>query len=172
MLKKRVAMGIMAGLLACSFIAGCGGGSLVRIALRNYNKVIEASLCLFNTFGFAIEIVESHSLIGIENASGAVGRNLSITGHRINIIVQHAQTIFIPLHLNKSVLNVGINHISADNSHSHTLAISIFQMQIRIIFQSKELKCINADLNILIRQILQISSNRFRFRRLAGAFVC
>ena len=26
MLKKRIAMGILAGLLACSFIAGCGGG--------------------------------------------------------------------------------------------------------------------------------------------------
>lgn len=26
MLKKRMAMGILAGLLACSFIAGCGGG--------------------------------------------------------------------------------------------------------------------------------------------------
>ena len=26
MLKKRIAMEIMAGLLACSFIAGCGGG--------------------------------------------------------------------------------------------------------------------------------------------------
>ncbi len=25
MLKKRIAMGIMASLLACSFIAGCGG---------------------------------------------------------------------------------------------------------------------------------------------------
>ena len=26
MLKKRIAMGMLAGLLACSFIAGCGGG--------------------------------------------------------------------------------------------------------------------------------------------------
>lgn len=40
MLKKRMAMGILAGLLACSFIAGCGGVTKALASLLNRNRLL------------------------------------------------------------------------------------------------------------------------------------
>lgn len=40
MLKKRIAMGILAGLLACSFIAGCGGATKATASLLNRNRLL------------------------------------------------------------------------------------------------------------------------------------
>lgn len=40
MLKKRIAMGILAGLLACSFIAGCGGGDKGTSEPLNRNRLL------------------------------------------------------------------------------------------------------------------------------------
>lgn len=40
MLKKRIAMGILAGLLACSFIAGCGGATKAPASPLNRNRLL------------------------------------------------------------------------------------------------------------------------------------
>lgn len=116
MLKKRMAMGILAGLLACSFIAGCGGGDKgtseppkpkpIAADLKDLpNKDIKAGGRTFKLFA-----LKNNSKVRLENSYGK-GMKLAVVGR--DMIYANVNDRLVQMQWDKDGLRMLDNNVDA-----------------------------------------------------------
>ena len=116
MLKKRIAMGILAGLLACSFIAGCGGGDKgtseppkpkpIAADLKDLpNKDIKAGGRTFKLFA-----LKNNSKVRLENSYGK-GMKLAVVGR--DMIYANVKDRLVQMQWDKDGLRMLDNNVDA-----------------------------------------------------------
>lgn len=116
MLKKRMAMGILAGLLACSFIAGCGGGDKgtseppkpkpIAADLKDLpNKDIKAGGGTFKLFA-----LKNNSKVRLENSYGK-GMKLAVVGR--DMIYANVKDRLVQMQWDKDGLRMLDNNVDA-----------------------------------------------------------
>lgn len=116
MLKKRMAMGILAGLLACSFIAGCGGGDKgtseppkpkpIAADLKDLpNKDIKAGGRTFKLFA-----LKNNSKVRLENSYGK-GMKLAVVGR--DMIYANINDRLVQMRWDKDGLRMLDNNVDA-----------------------------------------------------------
>ncbi|WP_440443021.1 hypothetical protein [Phascolarctobacterium succinatutens] len=116
MLKKRMAMGILAGLLACSFIAGCGGGDKgtseppkpkpIAADLKDLpNKDIKAGGRTFKLFA-----LKNNSKVRLENSYGK-GMKLAVVGR--DMIYANVKDRLVQMQWDKDGLRMLDNNVDA-----------------------------------------------------------
>ena len=116
MLKKRMAMGILAGLLACSFIAGCGGGDKgtseppkpkpIAADLKDLpNKDIKAGGKTFKLFA-----LKNNSKVRLENSYGK-GMKLAVVGR--DMIYANVKDRLVQMQWDKDGLRMLDNNVDA-----------------------------------------------------------
>lgn len=116
MLKKRMAMGILAGLLACSFIAGCGGGDKgtseppkpkpIAADLKDLpNKDIKAGSRTFKLFA-----LKNNSKVRLENSYGK-GMKLAVVGR--DMIYANVKDRLVQMQWDKDGLRMLDNNVDA-----------------------------------------------------------
>ena len=116
MLKKRIAMGILAGLLACSFIAGCGGGDKgtseppkpkpIAADLKDLpNKDIKAGGRTFKLFA-----LKNNSKVRLENSYGK-GMKLAVVGR--DMIYANVKDRLVQMQWDKDGLRMLNNNVDA-----------------------------------------------------------
>ena len=116
MLKKRIAMGILAGLLVCSFIAGCGGGDKgtseppkpkpIAADLKDLpNKDIKAGGRTFKLFA-----LKNNSKVRLENSYGK-GMKLAVVGR--DMIYANVKDRLVQMQWDKDGLRMLDNNVDA-----------------------------------------------------------
>lgn len=116
MLKKRIAMGILAGLLACSFIAGCGGGDKgtseppkpkpIAADLKDLpNKDVKAGGRTFKLFA-----LKNNSKVRLENSYGK-GMKLAVVGR--DMIYANVKDRLVQMQWDKDGLRMLDNNVDA-----------------------------------------------------------
>ena len=116
MLKKRMAMGILAGLLACSFIAGCGGGDKgtseppkpkpIAADLKDLpNKDIKAGGKTFKLFA-----LKNNPKVRLENSYGK-GMKLAVVGR--DMIYANVKDRLVQMQWDKDGLRMLDNNVDA-----------------------------------------------------------
>lgn len=116
MLKKRMAMGILAGLLACSFIAGCGGGDKgtseppkpkpIAADLKDLpNKDIKAGGRTFKLFA-----LKNNSKVRLENSYGK-GMRVAVIGR--DMIYANVKDRLVQMQWDKDGLRMVDNNVDS-----------------------------------------------------------
>lgn len=116
MLKKRIAMGILAGLLACSFIAGCGGGDKgtseppkpkpIAADLKDLpNKDVKVGASTFKLFA-----LKNNPKVRLENSYGK-GMQLATVGR--DMIYANVKDKLVQMQWDKDGLHMLDNNIDA-----------------------------------------------------------